>query len=331
MGQAVGAIGGMLGSVLGNAFGQGRGATKGEDKAEWISDVNTQQQQALDSLYKGLNTENKEFGQQLAQGALGRAPSIADMMLKANNERTLAQQLSAARSNRAVNPALAARQLSNAATQQNMQVAQQSAMARLQEQRQQQQAFADYMNNNLRNQQAFLNGGLAAGNAQNAAATGRMNADAESRAAIGKGIGDGLGAAVGGVSSFFGSSGAKNPLLDSETLYRDTSDQINNTRVLPGKSVAFSKGGKVPGDSKVKGDSPTNDTVQAKLSPGEVVLPRTVVKDGPDAAARFLAAIQGNSAPKVSKSGSFADVVAAKKALEAQLAQIEQMLPRKKK
>lgn len=51
-------------------------------------------------------------------------------------------------------------------------------------------------------------------------------------------------------------------------------------------------GGKVPGQAKVAGDSETNDTVAAKLSPGEVVLPRSVMnsKDPVNAAAQFVAA-----------------------------------------
>lgn len=42
---------------------------------------------------------------------------------------------------------------------------------------------------------------------------------------------------------------------------------------------AFNQGGVVPGFSPVSGDSPKNDRVPALLSPGEVVLPRSVVKN----------------------------------------------------
>jgi len=41
----------------------------------------------------------------------------------------------------------------------------------------------------------------------------------------------------------------------------------------------FKDGGRVPGHAKVPGDSPINDTVHAKLSPGEIVVPRTVAND----------------------------------------------------
>ena len=42
-------------------------------------------------------------------------------------------------------------------------------------------------------------------------------------------------------------------------------------------------GGPVPGRAVVPGDSPANDTQLAKLSPGEIVLPRSVTQSGPGA------------------------------------------------
>lgn len=49
-------------------------------------------------------------------------------------------------------------------------------------------------------------------------------------------------------------------------------------------------GGPIPGVAAVKGDSPKNDTVRARLSPGEIVLPRsvTMAKNAPVAAAEFV-------------------------------------------
>lgn len=40
-------------------------------------------------------------------------------------------------------------------------------------------------------------------------------------------------------------------------------------------------GGHVPGEAAVPGDSERNDTVPAMLSPGELVIPRSVPKTGP--------------------------------------------------
>lgn len=44
-------------------------------------------------------------------------------------------------------------------------------------------------------------------------------------------------------------------------------------------ALGFSRGGIVPGRAQVTGDSPQNDTVQAMLSPGEVVVPRSISTD----------------------------------------------------
>lgn len=41
----------------------------------------------------------------------------------------------------------------------------------------------------------------------------------------------------------------------------------------------FKQGGEVPGQASMPGDHPANDTVHAKLSPGEVVVPRTAMSD----------------------------------------------------
>lgn len=49
------------------------------------------------------------------------------------------------------------------------------------------------------------------------------------------------------------------------------------------------KGGHVPGRAQVAGDSPRNDTVHAQLSPGEAVIPRSVVQQNPQAVHQLLA------------------------------------------
>lgn len=63
--------------------------------------------------------------------------------------------------------------------------------------------------------------------------------------------------------------------------------------------AAMSDGGHVPGKPKVFGDDEVNDTVPAILSPGEIVIPRTIAQ-GPDAeskAAAFVAAIKAGAKP----------------------------------
>lgn len=63
-------------------------------------------------------------------------------------------------------------------------------------------------------------------------------------------------------------------------LISKDADIANNIDKSDGGEIKdFRAGGPVPGVAKVMGDSPINDVVPAKLSPGEVVLPRTVVKN----------------------------------------------------
>jgi len=68
-------------------------------------------------------------------------------------------------------------------------------------------------------------------------------------------------------------------------------------RLEAGGMVDFRSGGDVPGRAKVGGDSPKNDTVPAMVSPGEVVLPRSVMdaKNAPEAAAEFVRRLQNRS------------------------------------
>lgn len=85
---------------------------------------------------------------------------------------------------------------------------------------------------------------------------------------------------------------AKNPFDSISKLAPAAMMLLNKGGPINGEKLA-AKGMKVPGQAKVKGDSLKNDTVDAKLSPGEIVIPRSVVnsKNAPEAAARFVAAV----------------------------------------
>lgn len=60
-----------------------------------------------------------------------------------------------------------------------------------------------------------------------------------------------------------------------------------------GRMLANS-GGMVPGQASVPGDSLKNDTVNAKLSPGEIVIPRSIAQapNAAELAAQFVAAVR---------------------------------------
>lgn len=71
--------------------------------------------------------------------------------------------------------------------------------------------------------------------------------------------------------------------------------------------LGYSKGGKVPGTPNVPGNSPMNDTVPAKLSPGEVVVPRTAAEN-PNMLKDFVSNMEGKpKAPKPPKVKSQVD------------------------
>jgi hypothetical protein len=72
--------------------------------------------------------------------------------------------------------------------------------------------------------------------------------------------------------------------------------------------VAFAEGGLVPGRSTVPGNSLKNDTVPALLSPGEVVLPRSVLGD--EAFRRIvMAKLAGQEIPQFGFGGFISSVV----------------------
>jgi hypothetical protein len=68
-----------------------------------------------------------------------------------------------------------------------------------------------------------------------------------------------------------GSSSGSNGLQDAMSM---------GMKLAPIIAMMASNGGQVPGKAKVAGNSPKNDTQMTQTSPGEVVLPRDVSKDG---------------------------------------------------
>lgn len=84
------------------------------------------------------------------------------------------------------------------------------------------------------------------------------------------------------------------------TNYASAAGQgILTAGAVPGKSnggeiPAYSDGGTVPGQAAVFGDDEANDTVRAKLSPGEIVIPRSITSSphAAELAAAFVEAVK---------------------------------------
>lgn len=74
------------------------------------------------------------------------------------------------------------------------------------------------------------------------------------------------------------------------------------------QTLSASKGALVPGQAPVNGDSVKNDIVPALVSPGEVIVPRTIVNKGAKAVAKFVAKAikEEKSGPNYAEGGQVA-------------------------
>ncbi len=112
---------------------------------------------------------------------------------------------------------------------------------------------------------------------------GRAQEARESAGAIGDAVVKGATAAATGGLSTMGDA-----MSGIGSAAQQAGQAAQHTDVVNAISNVKAKGGLIHGKAKVEGDSEANDTVPTMLSPGEVVLPRTTVEEGPEAAKRFL-------------------------------------------
>jgi hypothetical protein len=258
----------------------------------------------------GVSNQANVFGQQQALAkqlglmAQGKGPSVAQAQLNQTTGQNVANQaaLMAGMRGAGANPALMARQIAQqgAATQQ--QAAGQGAALRAQEQlaainalQQQQGMLGNLATQQVGQQQQATSGMTAAQQAQqqmlqnmianqnsaisgqNAAALQAAQAAQASENAL---TGSLLGAGAGLLGTFMGPKPTPTP----------TPGFAGNP--LPNIATA-AHGGIIPGKAPVPGDHPVNDKVPAVLSPGEIVIPRSVVSsDDPiGSAAKFVAEV----------------------------------------
>lgn len=115
--------------------------------------------------------------------------------------------------------------------------------------------------------------------------SGVANQKATSYQNYGTGAGQvGAGAYNSAQNSGSGSSGSGGSSGSNQFAGGDVSDASSmfayNGGQAPDNRLNFKAGGHVPGSANVPGDHPANDTVKAVLSPGEIVIPRTLAKSG---------------------------------------------------
>lgn len=162
---------------------------------------------------------------------------------------------------------------------------------------------------NLGEQQALLNS-IAGVNTANVANTSQMNQNNTSRYNAAQDMsGNMIGGLMGGAASAIGGPVAK---IFSNFAEGGPVDPIHNIYyAAQGGALNGEKHAKtmepVPGKAKVKGDSIKNDTVPAKLSPGEIIIPKSVMEseDPMKEGTKFLADALRKNGKKGSEDSDF--------------------------
>lgn len=305
---------------LGDLFNGSKGAGYEGKKANILEPSLAEQQAFLNALQaqNGIGNQTDVYNQ-LAGVANGTGPNPAQAMLNEETGRNVEDTASLLGSQRGVSGGggvanqIARRggELRQRSVGQGATLAAQQQLAALgqmgglaTQQVGQQGNFLQGLNQLNANQQANINsveGQVAAGNAafqRNLVGGGLGSAGTEAfKAASGKGKGV---LPVGQPNAAGGASFAEGGEVDgpSSMAGQFLKAKMKTANAPQGQSafsigMPFSPGGHVPGVARVSGDSLKNDTVSAKLSPGEIVLPRTVVnsQDPINKSAKFVAAI----------------------------------------
>lgn len=314
---------GFLGNVLGGGSnGLGSPVTQAQNAIAYSN--------AMQGLYGALNSSNQltsgiPTGMQTEQNAInqmqgvanGTGPNPAQMMLNQATQQNIQQQAAMMGGQRGVsaNPGLLARQSAMMGDQIQQQGAGQAATLGAQQQLGAMQGLGQMGSNQVvqglqaqgaynqvaQNQQSQMIGGLSNYNAQQAglqssftnAGMGLLGATTQAGGMLGAAS---IMAAKGGeieknkiISPF--SEGPKSKVgmhLKNPIKFA----QGGMAQPIHGETFA-AKGKVIPGKAKVSGNSLKNDNVPALLSPGEVVIPRSVMnsKDPVKNAAQFIAAV----------------------------------------
>lgn len=94
-----------------------------------------------------------------------------------------------------------------------------------------------------------------------------------------------------GISSYYNNKNLTTPLKTPATPTATPAASVASTSSaqsdpfdgnpyqIPGQGNGWAHGGEIPGRAPVPGDSPANDIIPARLSPGEVIVPRSAAHD----------------------------------------------------
>lgn len=254
---------------------------------EYASGFRSGQSDARSDLESARNTgaEQARLASALRAQAEGRAPSIAAMQYARALEASQAAGASQLASARGLSPAAAQRLLLTQQAAARAGAAGKTAELRLQEQQAAQSGLANLLAQ--QRQQSLLGGQVSGALGAQSAEVGMRQQEMEQQRIAQElgfeqtkekqqqaGIGTALGAVFGGIYGGAGGAAAGGK--------------------IGGQIAGASKGGEIKGRASFDGDTRSNDTVPAMLSPGEIVLPRTVAQaeDAPEKAAKYVDAIK---------------------------------------
>lgn len=241
-----------------------------------------------------IYAQQQNLAQILQQQVAGQGPNPAQAQFQQNTQQNLAQGAGMLASDRSLNPALAAKIAAQATATGGQQAAGQAAVTQAQQQLaaegQLSGLYGTEANTNVAQQNA-INGATENANTINGKAA--LANQAQGAAQFGA-----LTNAAGGATTNLAQSGslgstaqAAAPAAVAAYDGGEISPHMQDMASIYHKD--FRSGGKVPGTPKVMGNSPQNDTVKARLSPGEVVIPNDIMqsKDPAGKAAQFVASI----------------------------------------
>ena len=270
---------------------------------------------------KAVGAEQAQLAEALRAQAEGRAPSLAAMQYAQALEQSQAAAQSQIASARGLSPAQAQRLMLTQQAASRAGAASQSAQLRLQEQQAAQAALGNLLGQ--RRQQELLGGQLAAGLYGTAGGLGMQQSLAQAQ--LDQRTNELLKAAADAERA--GNAQLASAILGAVAAGGQIAvGAAKGGGSAPAAPVAAARGREmireIPGKAKFKGDTRSNDTVPALLSPGEIVLPRSIAQaeDAPDKAKQFVSAIKKQKRPSPK---AFAGALARLQELEARMNAME--------
>lgn len=302
---------GPLGTVMGRpVLGPGGILSPAQVATPQVHQQNLQDQ--INYMWGNANTvygQQQGLAQQLLAQSQGQGPNPALAQLNQATGQNVAQQgaLAASQRGAGANPALIARQAAQAGAGAQQQAVGQAATLQAQQQLAAQQQLGQQQANMANQQlqgQSIIQGAQAAQNTANVnAQLGAGSINSQNQNAVTGGL---LGAGGSALAALLNKGGEVKTMADGGSVNDSIGIAQYDTpaapktdagaastsggmagigRVLAGLSqggkVNFGQmlaGGNVPGKAEIKGDSKKNDVVPTLLSPGEIVLPRSVTQ-----------------------------------------------------